>query len=152
MHRAQPPQNMLSTRIMNWCVPWAYMSGTDAYPEHKGQELMHTLSIFISFTYAQHKRKKNWCVHWAYASGTDEHAQHVHQKLKLCLAAPKIKVTSVSLPCLGAVLNKRHGCSKREWTNSDTSHAWWSAWRDSTRFSHRTNQYSLEINDHMWRE
>ncbi len=35
---------------------WAYTSVTDAYPEHMGQELMRTLSMW------------NWSVAWAYAS------------------------------------------------------------------------------------
>ncbi len=48
---------------------WAYASGNDAYPEHTGQELMHSLNI----------RVRNWCVPWAYASVSYEYAQHKHK-------------------------------------------------------------------------
>ncbi len=36
---------MLSIRIRDWCVPWAYGSGTDAFAEHTHQELMRMLSV-----------------------------------------------------------------------------------------------------------
>ncbi len=44
LHRAQFLQNMLSIRIRDWCVHWA-----DVFTEHTHQELMHTLSICVSF-------------------------------------------------------------------------------------------------------
>ncbi len=76
-HARQELMRTRSIRVRNWCVHWAYVlgtnvctecipfkkcwayaSGNDAYPEHTGQELMHSLSI----------RVRNWCVPWAYAS------------------------------------------------------------------------------------
>ncbi len=59
-HTRQELLRAMSIRIKNWCVRWAYASGTDASTEHTRQKLMRALSIRI----------KNWCVHWAYASGT----------------------------------------------------------------------------------
>ncbi len=73
-HARQELMRTLSMRVRNWCVHWAcasgtnactvripfkkcwaYASGTDAYPEHTGQELMRSLSI----------RVRNWCLPWA---------------------------------------------------------------------------------------
>ncbi len=53
--------------------------------------------------------------------------------------------SSVSLPRLGAVLNKGLGCSKRVWRTVKPNMyiVQWSAWRDSTKFSHRCNPCSL---------
>ncbi len=42
-------QNMLSIRVRNWCVPWAFAEGTDTFTDHINQELMRTLNICISF-------------------------------------------------------------------------------------------------------
>jgi hypothetical protein len=39
--------------------PWAYASGTDAFAEHMRQELMCTLSISFLCAYAQHKHKNS---------------------------------------------------------------------------------------------
>ncbi len=58
------------------CAHWAYASGTDAYCEHTGQELMRALSI----------RVRNWCVRWAYGSGTDACAEHTGQELMCALS------------------------------------------------------------------
>ena len=127
-HARQELIRTLSIRVRNWCVHWAYVlgtnvctecipfkkcwayaSGNDAYPEHTGQELMHSLNIrvrnwcvpwaYASVSYAYDsisikilylKRSlqsklsmhiRNWCVHWACASGTDAQAQRAHQKL-----------------------------------------------------------------------
>ncbi len=49
--------NTLSIPVRNWCMHWAYTSGTDVCTKHTHQELMHALSIQV----------RNWCVHWAYA-------------------------------------------------------------------------------------
>ncbi len=46
---------MLSIRLRNWCMRWAYASGTDTYAEHARKELMHALSIHIISS----------CVYWA---------------------------------------------------------------------------------------
>ncbi len=89
-HTGQFLTRILSVRVRNWCVRWAYdlgigvctehmpqvlMCAHSAVPskhaEHTHQELMRTLSI----------RVRNWCVQWAYASGTGAHAQRAHQKL-----------------------------------------------------------------------
>ncbi len=59
----------LSIRVGNWCVHWAYASGTDANCEHTGQELMRALSILV----------RNWCVHWAYESGTDSCTERTYE-------------------------------------------------------------------------
>ncbi len=61
----------LSVLVRNWCVPWAYSSGTDAYPERTRQELMRTLSVLV----------RNWCVPWAYSSGTDGYPEHMQHHL-----------------------------------------------------------------------
>ncbi len=49
LHWTQSLQNMLSICIRDWCVPWAYRSGTYAFAKHTLQELMRTLRIHISF-------------------------------------------------------------------------------------------------------
>ncbi len=83
----------LSVRVRNWCVHcaygpginactgrspfktcWAYATGTDAYLDHTGQELMRALSL----------RVRNWYARSACAS-----------EIKRCLAPPNIKVTSL---------------------------------------------------------
>ncbi len=95
---------MLSKRISYWCVPWAYGSGTDAYPEqHMHQFLTRMLSISIKNSKFEKSlqnmlsnehackelmralivRVRNWCARSACAS-----------EIKWCLAPPKIKVTS----------------------------------------------------------
>jgi hypothetical protein len=65
----------ISICIRNWCVHWAYASGTNVctegtikfvkaptrHAEHMRQELMRTLSVCI----------RNWCYCWADASGTE---------------------------------------------------------------------------------
>jgi hypothetical protein len=86
---------------------WAYASGTDAYPEHTGQELMHSLSIrvrnwcipwayiSVSYSYAQHKLQRslqnmlsmgvrNWWMHWGCASGTDVCTDRTRQE-QMCM-------------------------------------------------------------------
>jgi hypothetical protein len=87
-HARQELMHTLSIRVRNWCMHWAYVlatyvcteripfkkcwayaSGNDAYPEHTGQELMHSLNI----------RVRNWCVPWAYASVSYTYAQCTHQ-------------------------------------------------------------------------
>ena len=87
-HALQELMRTLSIRVRNWCVHWAYVlatnvcteriplkkcwayaSGNDAYPEHTGQELMHSLNI----------RVRNWCIPWAYASVSYAYAQHKHK-------------------------------------------------------------------------
>ncbi len=121
----------LSKRVMNWCVHWAYVSGTDAYCEHTGQELMRALSIWVrnwfvhwanmwnlkrSFQNMLSIRVRNLCVPWAYASGTDAYDEHTPKELmralsvrvrnwcvssaceseiKWCLAPSKIKIISL---------------------------------------------------------
>ncbi len=123
-HSRQELMRALRIRVRNWCVHgtyvsgtnacterspfktcWAYASGTDAYPEHTGQELMRLLSIWIRY----------WCVPWAYASVcayaqhkrknskfekvSSNHADHARKELtralnrNWCLVPPKIKVT-----------------------------------------------------------
>ncbi len=67
-------QSMLSIRVRNWCVHWAYARGTDACTKRTRQELMRALSV----------RVRNCCVRWACAS-----------KIKWFLALPKTKVTSL---------------------------------------------------------
>ncbi len=49
----------LRTRARNWCMHWAYASGTDACTEHAHQELMLT---------------------WANESGTGACTEHTHQE------------------------------------------------------------------------
>jgi len=87
-HARQELMRTLSIRVRNWCVHWAYVlatnvcteripfkkcwayaSGNDAYPEHTGQELMHSLYI----------RVRKWYVPWAYASVSYAYAQHKHK-------------------------------------------------------------------------
>ncbi len=74
-----------SIQARNWCIHWAnasilrcaqsavpskhagsYALGTDTYPEHTGQELMHWLSKCV----------RNWCVPWAYESVYYAYYQH----------------------------------------------------------------------------
>ncbi len=73
-----------SVLVRNWCIRWAYVSGTDAYPEnqiwkdtftsnyaeHKCKELMRELSVHV----------RKWCVPLAYAS-----------EIQWCLLPPKLK-------------------------------------------------------------
>ncbi len=105
----------LSRRIRNWCVHWAYASGTnvctelspfktcwayasetDAYPEHTGQELIRALSM----------RVRNWCARSSCAS-----------EIKWCLAPPKIKVTSHQP-------RKALWCKNHENPSDRKSHTW----------------------------
>ncbi len=85
-HTHQELMRTLSIRVRNWCVRWAYKSGTDAYPEHTHQFLTRMLSISIKIpnlkevppNHAEHTRKelvrmlsirdRNWCTCWAFAS------------------------------------------------------------------------------------
>ncbi len=90
-HARQELMRTLSIRFRNWWLHWAYAlgtnvcteripfkkcwayaSGNDVYPEHTGQELMHSLSIWV----------RNWCVPWAYASVSYAYAQHKHKNYK----------------------------------------------------------------------
>ncbi len=90
-HTRQELTRALSIRVRNWCVHWAsasdtnacserspfktcwaYASGTDAFPEHMGQELMRLLSIRI----------RNWCVPWVYESVSYTYDQHMRKNSK----------------------------------------------------------------------
>jgi hypothetical protein len=68
--------SMLIIRVRNWCVHWAYASGTDACTERPRQEPMRALSV----------RARNWCVHWASASGTDACTERMRQELMRALS------------------------------------------------------------------
>jgi hypothetical protein len=83
-HTQQELIRTLSIRVRNWCVPWASVSVSYTYGQHK-----HKNSKFeeVPSKHAEQARKKlmrapsvrvrNWCVHWAYAS---VQAQRAHQK------------------------------------------------------------------------
>ncbi len=79
--------HMLSMRLRNWCMRWAYTSETDVFIEHMHQEQICVLSTRI--------RKS--CVHWAYyASGTRVCFEHTtHQELVSALSILHIRNTCV---------------------------------------------------------
>ncbi len=93
----------LSMHDRNWCIRWAYESGTDACTEHTRQVLMRAQSAFPSKnaehthqglmrTLSEHTgqelmcslsiRVRNWCVPWAYASVSYAYAQHKYNNSK----------------------------------------------------------------------
>ncbi len=100
-HTHQELMHTLSIRVRNWCIRWAYESGTDLYPEHTHQFLMRMLSISIKIlnlkevptNHAEHTRNelvrmlsihvRNWYVCWAYALVPYAYAQHARQKLNV---------------------------------------------------------------------
>ncbi len=75
----QSLQNILSKRIRDWCIPWAYES-----------ELMHLLSISVKIQNL--KRAFKPC--WAYMSGTDAWTQHAGKELmrmlSLCIRSLRV--------------------------------------------------------------
>jgi hypothetical protein len=85
----------LSVRIRNWCMRWAYKSGTGACTEHTDQVLMRAQGAVPS-KHAEHTQQelmrtlsiqvRNWCVHWAYASGTNACTLHRVQSLQNMLS------------------------------------------------------------------
>jgi hypothetical protein len=94
-HMHQGLMRMLSIRVTNWCIRWAYASGTDAHPEHMHQFLTCMLSIRVKIpnlmralsTYAcTESTRRNWNKNrnWACAS-----------EIKGWLAPPKVWVTSL---------------------------------------------------------
>ncbi len=110
-HTGQELMRTLSVRLgRNWCIPWAYQSGTDVCTEHMGQELMHALSLRMKFERSLQNmlsiRRKSWCVHWAYASWELMWALSIRvrnwcvcwayaSEVNWCLAPPKIKIISL---------------------------------------------------------
>jgi hypothetical protein len=70
-----------SIRIRNWCVRWAYESGTDACTEHalRVRYYMHRVHSF------------NECE--AYASGTDAYPEHTGQELTVPWASVSVSYT-----------------------------------------------------------
>ncbi len=78
---------MLSIRIRNWCVSWAYASGTDANAEHTRQELMRMLSISISFPIFQRP---------FVIEVPTNHAEHMCKELvrMLCIRISSLRVCS----------------------------------------------------------
>ena len=81
---------MLSIRVRNWCVHWAYESGTGACTEHTHQVLMRAQSAFpeknAEYTHQELMRTlsirvRNWCICSACTSVPDTYAQHAHQFL-----------------------------------------------------------------------
>ncbi len=121
----QELMHALSIWVRNWCMHWAYMSGTnasterspfktcwaytsgtDAYPEHTHHYLMRILSVSVKIPNLKRFPQnmlimciRNWWVHLAYASGTDACTVRsaCASEIKWCLAAPKIKATSLYL-------------------------------------------------------
>jgi hypothetical protein len=89
-HTHQELTRTLSVRVRNWCMHWAYASGTGACTEHTHQVLIHAQSA-VPLKHAQHKqqelmrtlsiRVRNWCSCWAYASVPYRYAQYTRQKL-----------------------------------------------------------------------
>ncbi len=77
-HMQTELMHMLSMRLRNWCMRWAYASETDMCIEHMHQEQICALSTRI----------RNSCMHWAYyASGTRERTEHTrHQELVRALS------------------------------------------------------------------
>ncbi len=76
---------ILSVRVRNWCVRWAYtsqelvcaLSMRVRYQSmHRAQSLQNMLSIRI----------RNWYVPWTYGSGNDAFAEHTHQELTPALS------------------------------------------------------------------
>ncbi len=107
-HTGQELTGTLSMRVRNWCVCWAYKSGTGACTEHTRQGA----NAWQSAVPSKHAEQR------AYTSGTDAYPEHTGQELmcalsirirnscarsacapeiKWCLASPKIKVTSLYL-------------------------------------------------------
>ena len=89
-HTHQELMPTLSIRVRNWCVCWAYVSGTDAHAERTHQFLMRMLSISVKIPNLTRAfkvqtmlsiRVRNWCVHWACASGTIACTELTHQVL-----------------------------------------------------------------------
>jgi hypothetical protein len=96
-------QNMLSIRIRNWCVPWAYGSGTDACTEPPRQELMRALS----------PRVRNWCARWACAS-----------EIEWCLAPTKIEIIFFYFLPQSHLPRKVLCCKYQENQSHRKSHTW----------------------------
>jgi hypothetical protein len=67
--RAVPSKHAEHIRIKNWCVPWAYGSGTDTH-----QFLTRMLSISVKIPNL--KRAFKTC--WSCTSGTDAHTEHTY--------------------------------------------------------------------------
>jgi hypothetical protein len=76
-HTHQGLMRTLIERVRNWCVRWAYASGTDAHAEHTHQFITRILSISVKIPNL--KRAFKPC--WAYASGIDVCTWHARKKL-----------------------------------------------------------------------
>ncbi len=89
----------LSIRVRNWCVRWAYTSGTVAHAEctHQFLTRMHSISVKIPNL----KGAFNPC--WAYASGTDACAEHARKELMRMLS---IRISSLRVCSACAAENK----------------------------------------------
>ncbi len=107
----------LSIRVRNWCLLWAYGSGTDACTEHTGQELMRALSIrvrnwFVHWAHIWNLKRslqnmlsirvRNWCVPWAYAAGTDAYPEHTPKEPMRALSV-RVRNLCVSSACASEI-------------------------------------------------
>jgi hypothetical protein len=86
----------LSIRVRNWCVRWAYASGTDAHAEQTHQFLTRMISISVKIPNL--KRAFKPC--WAYASGTDACTEHAREGLMRMLSVriSSLRVCSACAP------------------------------------------------------
>ncbi len=116
-HTSQELMRALSIWVRNWCLLWAYGSGTDAYAEHTGQELMRALIIrvrnwFVHWAHIWNLKRslqnmlsipiRNWCVPWAYAPGTDAYAEQTPKELMRALSV-RVRNWCVSSACASEV-------------------------------------------------
>ncbi len=89
-HTHQGLMRTLSIQVRNWCISWAYASGTDAYAECTHQFLTRMLSI--SKKIQNFKRAFNPC--WAYVSGTDACIEHARKELmrtlSICISSLRV--------------------------------------------------------------
>ncbi len=105
-HMQTELMHMLSMRLRNWCIRWAYTSETHVCTEYMHQEQINALSIWIrnwvynaSRTYAcsEHTHQelmralsthiRNLCMHWSYyTSETYACTEHTHQELMRALS------------------------------------------------------------------
>ncbi len=81
-HKHQGLIHTLSIRVRNWCIRWAYASGTDAHAECKHQFLTRMLSISVKIPNLI--RAFNPCL--AHASGTDACTEHARKELMRMLS------------------------------------------------------------------
>ncbi len=98
----------LSIRVRNWCLLWAFGSGTDACAEQTSQELIRALSAHMKFEKVPAKHAKHTCQElmstytWANVIGTDAYAEHTPKELMRALSV-RVRNWWVSSACASEI-------------------------------------------------